>query len=319
MALPKSVQRDLDQAEALQTQLSQAPADTEVITDASQLVAPAAPPPQPPAQAPAPAAEQPPSTESVDYWKSRFSTVQGRYNADVPALQAQTKVQESQINMLMEQVRTLTAAAARPAETPKPTLDPDEVEKYGADMMSMINRHLTTTQSALRTEFGQVLSQLDGRLKQLEGSVQGVSQRTEQSLEAQFWDALAAAHPDYEQVNETDAWKVWLSKMDRMTGVPRQALLDDARKKLDFQRVIGIFSAFKDERPKAPSAAGQVSPASGGAAAAPAASQAPKIISQKFILDFYNDMARGRYVGREAQAAQIEAEINQAAAEHRVR
>ena len=46
----------------------------------------------------------------------------------------------------------------------------------------------------------------------------------------------------------------------------------------------------------------------------PQAQAAPKVVSAKFVEKFYNDMAKGRYVGREDEAAHIEAEIQTAAA-----
>jgi hypothetical protein len=41
-------------------------------------------------------------------------------------------------------------------------------------------------------------------------------------------------------------------------------------------------------------------------------------MSQKAVQTFYNDLAKGRYRGREAEAERIENEINQAAAEGRI-
>jgi hypothetical protein len=48
--------------------------------------------------------------------------------------------------------------------------------------------------------------------------------------------------------------------------------------------------------------------------------QASKVLlTEKQITDFYNDVARGRYRGREAEQQRIETEINNAISEGRVR
>jgi hypothetical protein len=43
-----------------------------------------------------------------------------------------------------------------------------------------------------------------------------------------------------------------------------------------------------------------------------------QMVSSKFIQNFYADVMRGKYKGREADQARIESQINQAAAEGRV-
>ena len=320
MATPKAVQRQLEQAEALQAQrAAEAQQQVEVVTDASQLLQLPATPPAEPASVPAPAPPPTPPTETAEHWKSRFNTVQGMYNAEIPALRALTRTQESEIATLKAQVQALMATA-KPAEPAKPSFDPDEVERFGQDMLSMVNRHMTNAVTALRSEFGEVLGQLDSRLRQLEGSVQGVTARTEKSLTAQFWDALAQAHPDYEAVNDSDGWKAWLAGTDELTGVQRQLLLNEAHKALDAGRVGKFFTAYKSTLPPKPSAAlaGQVSPPSGGAGAAPVAAQTPRVFTKKFVQDFYMELQRGKWKGREAEAERVERDISQAAAEGRI-
>lgn len=323
MATPKTVQRQLEQAEALQAQLIEATPDVEVVTDASQLVQPPPAAPPAPAQAPAPAATPP--ADTVD-WKARYQSLQGMYNAEVPQLRAQSKVQESQVAALTEQVRALTAAVTtKPDPEPaKPKVDPRDVEAFGEPMMDMVNRYVSGVVTSLQAQVTGALSGLDQRVKALEGSVQGVTQRTEQSLEAQFWTTLSATVPDYEAVDASDGWKTWLAQTDRLTGRQRQELLNFAQKSLDAARVAEFFNAYKATIPPPPSAAlnSQVSPSSGGAAEAPAANRPAQVITQQFIQDFYRELtkgSRGKYHGREAEVAQIEAAINTAAAEGRIR
>lgn len=321
MATPRTVQRQLEQANALQAQAEAAPG-VEVVTDASQLIqAPAqAPAPEAPPQAPAPAAAPP--ADAVD-WQKRYVSLQGMFNAEVPRLQATTRTQESQINALSEQVRALTAAATKPTPEPpaKPAIDPRDADQFGEPMMDMVQRYVTGAITTIQSQVSAALTGLDGRVKALEGKVQGVSQRAEDTLEQQFWTLLAQLVPDYGAIDASDAWKAWLAEVDPLTGRQRQELLNAAQGAMNAKRVAVFFDAFKATVPPPASAAlnNQVSPSAGGGAAAPTPNRAAQVITQAFIQKFYGDQIRGVYKGREAEAAQIEAAINQAAAEGRVR
>lgn len=317
MATPKTVQRQLEAAEAIQASIvQQANTPTEVVSDISQLEQAPAPAPTvaPPAPTPAPA--------PADDWQHKFKTLQGMYNAEVPQLRGQLKTYESQVTALTEQVRALTAAMAKapPKEEPKgPTVDPRDASQFGEDLVEMVNRYVTQALGAMRSEFGQYASELDGRVAKLEQIVTGVSSKTAHSLEQMFYGELAKAHPDWEQVNESDAWRSWLTVRDDVTGISGQEALDDAYAKLDHRRVIAIFTKFKASQPKPQTLDSQLAPSTVPAGASvPTGAQPPKLISQKAVQAFYNDLAKGRYKGREAEAQRLEAEINQAAREGRI-
>jgi hypothetical protein len=124
---------------------------------------------------------------------------------------------------------------------------------------------------------------------------------------------------DWQQVNTAERWLRWLEQIDPVYGVPRQAALDAAFNRLDAKRVVAIFKQFKAEtRSVAPSLESQVQPSSGGAAAAPTAPAPRPMLSSKFVTTFFNDVAKGRYRGREQEAQRLEAEIDLAAAEGRI-
>lgn len=324
MATPRIVERQLAKAEALAQaqadQQAQQPQAT-VVTDASQLIDQPAPPAEPPA--PAPAATPP--TPSVD-WEQRFKTLQGMYNAEVPQLRAREKVHEGEMNLLKEQVKTLMGAAqqaqqAAPSQPTSKPVDPRDVESFGADMIEMVQRYAQQTYQSIRDEFGAHATKIDDRLKELEKVITGVSTKTDTTLETQFYATLKQLVPDWREINASEDWLAWLTEVDPVYGVPRQAALDSAQQRGNVEHVAAVFNMFKSTRPAKPSAAlaAQVSPAgTGSGSAAPPAQAAPQMISQKFIQNFYADQLRGKYKGREAEANRIDALINQAAAEGRI-
>lgn len=324
MALPKAVQRQLEQADQLAAQL-QAPmeAKPDVLTDASQLLAPATQVVEAPI-APAPVAPTPPApspTPPAENWEQRFKTVDGMYRREVPELRAANKTLESKVVALTEQVAALTKATTQQPEAPKkPTIDQRDVDAFGADMMEMVNRYLTGALQEFRAEVSSIAQNIDGRVTQLEQKVTGVSERTELTLEQQFYATLANLIPEWEQINARPRWLEWLAEVDPVYGVPRQQALDNALAHFDPQRAAAIFRQFIALNPAPVPASPETlrSPNGGGAAPAPQVAPAKKFITQKAVQDFYLAVSKGRYRGKEAEQAALEAEINLAAAEGRI-
>jgi hypothetical protein len=183
-----------------------------------------------------------------------------------------------------------------------------------------VQRYTTGAHQTLRAEFNDVVAKFDGRLQQVEQIVTGVSQKTDSTLESQFYASLAGLAPTWQKINESESWLAWLAEIDPIYGVPRQAALDDAFQRMDVSRTAEIFRQYERSRPARPSASAEslVTPSGGASNPAPAAPVQKQLVSQKFVQTFYNDQARGKYRGREAEAARIEAEINTAAEEGRI-
>jgi hypothetical protein len=321
MALPKSVQRQLDQANqaeaAIALEMQNAP---QVLTDPSQLAAPAndpvSAPPQPAEPVQAPATADDPNSPT---WQQRFKSLQGMFAQKTGELQAQSKVYESQMASLQTQLAALQQAKMQ-EPSPKKDADPKDIENFGSDMIEMVQRYAERMFQSVATQLDTKVAAMDSRIGALEQQVTGVSNRTEITLEQQFYASLGGLVPDWEKINKDQRWLEWLAEVDPVYGAQRQAALDLARTNLDAQRVANVFNAFKAAHPVKvqDSLANQVAP-NGAATVAPTAAAQRPILSAKLIEKFYSEVAKGRYVGREAEAARTEAEINQAAAEGRIR
>lgn len=316
-SLPKAIQREVEQAEAAQAvlaQQAQQAAET-VVTEPSQLVArndaPGAPE-QPTTPAPAPA----PSED----WQQKYRSLQGMFAQKTGELQAQNKAYESQLSQMQRQIDALSQARKHDEVKEKTAADPSDVEAFGADLVGMVQRYAERVFRAMSEQFSSQAAALNGRVAALEQQVNGVSQLTSSTLEQQFYATLKAIVPDWEQVNQDPRWLEWLGESDPVYGASRQVALDAAHQAMDAQRVSNVFKAFKATLPaKATSSlANQVAP-NGAAAAAPSGPAAKQMISAKFVERFYGDLAKGKYAGREQEAARIEAEINSAAGEGRIR
>jgi hypothetical protein len=303
MTLPKSVQRELDAAEALQAQLvAPTPAAMETPEAHAQPVVTAPPP------APAPS----------DEWEHKYRSLQGKYSAEVPSLMAKNKSLEAQVTALAQQVQALATAQQQAKPPEKPVIDPRDVEQFGADLVEMVKRNSEASIIAARREFAEAASALDKRVAALEGSVSGVVEESAQTKEQRFYKELEEKVPDWRQINETPTWLRWLDVVDPVYGVPRQVALTAAHERLDYDRVIGIFKLFKEQVAVPPTLENQVAPRTTNTAPPTTVPGQPKFITSREIEKFYRDQARGVYASNPAEEARIAAEIDAAAAEGRV-
>lgn len=314
MPLPKSVQRQVDAAEATLAAQAANPSPA-AIDDPAQLVS--APPPAPEFQPVAPPAPVPAPTPQppAENWEQKFKAMQGR----VPALQSENVALTSRVNELAQVVSSLKAAQV---EAPKTAtkVDPKDEQQFGDDMVEMVNRYVQQVYDAVRQEFGPFVRKLDERMSAVEERLTGVTAKTEQTREETFYATLDERVPTWQQINSMPKWLEWLGAKDPVYGLPRQAALDSAFERLDAVRVVAIFQQFQESLPKAPevpSLEAQVVPASGGRGQAPATTAVAKqVLTQKFVHNFYRDVTRGRYTPEETQ--RIENEINLAASEGRI-
>ncbi|HXS14426.1 MAG TPA: hypothetical protein VN734_17135 [Acidobacteriaceae bacterium] len=335
--LPAAVRAQVAEAHRLVAELNAPPPQP-----GAAPVSPAAQPPAqpaasvPPAQpSPHPGAAPPPSpgavadaTQDADLREqlrrseARFSTLQGKYNAETEMLRQQL----NQNTQLMTEMLARDRAAPPPAP-PAPVTPEDrvrslgatdkEIEEYG-DLLPLVARlaenMVKPTIEKLNTELAR-LNQTTVRVAQdaRRGSVA--------SLEAQ----LDAAVPTWRQINESQEFLDWLGITDIFSGVTRRVALTDAYNKLDAARVVAIFQAYVREYPaqaRAPGAA-PVDPATlvapevrGGPPAAPEGSGGKRMLSESEIADFYARV-RKKQVSPEQYQAFMQ-EIARASAEGRI-
>lgn len=320
MALPRSIQAQLEQANALLEAANKppeapAPAEPAQVADPAPEPAPAAPEPQATQEPPAQPQPQP------DVWEHKYKTLQGLFNREVPTLQTKVKDLESQLQEAVARLNKAAEAQAKPAEPEKPTADPKDVENFGSDLVEMVQRVAGSMLSRAAGDLQTKAASLEQRLAQLEQALKGTTQTVAVTAEQAFFDRLTKLVPDWESVNANQAFLAWLAEIDPILGQPRQVALDAAQQTLNADRAAAVFKAFTGAQPVAPKSNPldkQVSP-KGAASAAPVAPAQPVIYTQQQVVDFYNAKRRGEFRGREKEAAQFEAEINLAIAEGRVR
>lgn len=320
--MPRQARQQLAAAEQIERQLSEASANSNTIsieqaaaeatttgqtTDQQPVTAPPAAPPVP--QAP------------VEDFEQKYRTLEGKYRAEIPRLQQQLTAATRERDDVGNRLTQLETELRQMREKPQTqTLDPKDVESFGADLVEMVRRQANAEiERAVQTH----LSGLTDRLGRLEQSLTGVTQATVTNAEATFRTNLKQLVPDFETINVSPKFLEWLAEEDPVYGEPRQAALDRAANRMDANRTAAVFEAFKRTLPaQAPALVNdlqnQIAPARTGASVVPAQAPSNAMISQDSITQFYRNVTRGMYRGREAEAQRIEAEINRAIAEGRV-
>lgn len=321
--LPKAIRNQVEAANALEQSMNapQPSQGPQVVPLAQAAAEPQVAPPEPPVARqeppPAPVVEpQRPAPQTED-WEHKYRTLVGMTSQQMSELTKRANAAEASRQDLIRQMEELKRAVEA-AKTAKPTIDPKDVETFGADLVDMVRRQASVE---IEQAVSRALGDLVQRVNQLETSTQGVSQAVTQTAEQSFFSSLAHSVPDWEAVNSNPKFHEWLSQVDPVYGEPRQKALTIAREAMAVGRVVAIFNAFKATmaapQPTNEDLQAQVAPARSASAPAPV-EQGAQYVSGREVTQFYEDLRRGRYRGKEAEANRIEAVINAAIAAGRV-
>lgn len=313
--VPEAVQRQAKEMEALD----------------AEMLAQETPPPEPPEEPPA---EPPPApTPAADDWQHKFHTLQGKYNAEVPSLRGQ-------ITALQQQIEELKAApSATPPSTPSEGLPPatplitdEDTETYGDDLIDLMRRISRETDAGERAKLTAEIADMRKQMAAQTKQVEDVAGAATDERRAKYFTDLVKLVADYEEVDNSQAWKDWLMEPDEFSGLLRNEILQTAYFAFDVERTAKVFNQFiaqaTPEPPPPPVPAPvdpqaelreQVSPGQTKTTTVFTPDDGKKVWSIAEMDTFYKDYARGDYRGRLEEAARIEADIDRALAEGRVR
>ncbi len=244
MALPKPIQDQLDEAERIQRQLAeQAAAPTQVVQTDPPPAANAGPDPAPTPESAATTPAAPVDPEQ-DNWRQRYETMRGKYEAEVPRMMEQMRLQTAQLQQLTTQLDSLRQAPPAPAQPEQPLVTRKDEDTFGADLVDMARR---VSREEAR-DLGKRLEKIEAILKNVAPKVERVKQveaEVAQSREDRFWSEIEKEVSDWQEINSDQRWLSWLKEYDPIAGQPRQQSLAVAQSALDFRRVIGMFKLFK--------------------------------------------------------------------------
>ncbi len=333
MALPKQVQKQSEEVQALYKELNDDSKEAQAVSAEATEEVPVKQPEQEPSDSvveqatESEANEQTASDDKVEEdWQQKYKSLQGMYNADVPRLNAQNRELADRVSSL-EQLLSTTQQTPPPPElaTVEKLLTEDDIKEYG-DSIDIMRK-------AAREEVSQAnarVAHLESQIRQLQEvvpKVQQVQHHQQQTSEQAFWSKIANDVPNWDEINKNPDFQSWLLEIDPLTGIARQTYLEDAQRQLDANRAVNFFRTWEQANGK-PNAQSnrkaqnsqlqkQVAPGRGRSNGVAASGELPTYTPED-IKKFFADVRQGKFKGRDDERGRIERDIFAAQTEGRI-
>lgn len=240
MALPKQIQAQLDAAEALQAKLAEGQAQV-VEAPTEQPAEPAPQAQEPEVQAAPTVVETPPQEPAQDaaYWESRFKTVQGKLNTELPQLYQQLRERDTMLQQMQSRLESLEK---QPEPEPRTAVSDKDVEEFGGDLVEMVQRVARTENQQL---FAAVMAEVRKELSQVKGKVQEVEAET-------FWDKVRKLVPDWETVDNDPRWAEFLNTAPEFSEDTYRAMAARAIQAGKADKIAKLVETWRGKAPTTP-------------------------------------------------------------------
>lgn len=324
MALPRQVEAQLRELEALEKQLAQGqeptpPANLEANLEADPKPAEPSQNQQPAPAEPKPVEPTPTPTEPVvadEKWEQKYKTLKGMYDAEVPRLHADLRELKAQVDSLRKASETKPVEPVKPKAAEKLVTDAD-VEAFGSDLIEVQRKVAREVAAEFRGELDAMRAENEKLREQLTSTGTQVS-------EASFEQRLYRMVPDFEAVNADPKWIAWLNEVDPLLRAPRSSVAQQAFNRGDAEGVAHYVAMFKKSvAPVEPTAdkteelERQIQP-NRSATSTPPTSQKGKVYTNADIEKMFRKATDLGVKGRTDEAKKLEAEIDAAFMEGRV-
>lgn len=242
MALPKQVEQQLKEIEALEKQLTTPPEEPPKV----ETPPPEEPPkveaeqqPEVPESKPEAKPSEPVQQESSEdkVWQQKYKTLQGMYDAEVPRLHAQVKELQASMDKLRQEAEAKPAKVEEPKQT-KLVTDAD-VEAFGADLIEVQRKVAREVAMEFKSEIEELRAKNAELLKQIE-------QTGSQIGEVTFEQRLHRLVPNFAEVNADPKWVAWLDEYDPLIRAPRRAVAQQAFNTGDAEGVAHYVKLFRE-------------------------------------------------------------------------
>ena len=260
--------------------------------------------------------------KGAEDFEHKFRVMKGKFDAEVPALQAQVASLTEQVKQFMENKPN------EPAKTPE-NFDAAITalqEQYGTEFTTMVNNAADSRAEAKAIEIANKI--VDERLKDINAKVETVAEVQVQSAADRFMVALDKGLGEGWKtgINKDPNFLAWLNKpidaelgnetyMDRLTAAYNS--LDDAKVLTIFNRYIKLNpQAAKDTASELEKLI--VPENSGGGDDLANLNKEKKTYTGAEVDQFYADSAAGKYKDRPEEKARLEADIFAAQNEGRI-
>ena len=263
------------------------------------------------------------------YWEQRFKTLEGKFQNEMPSVAARARAAEAETQRLraeIDQIRVRSLEEAMrpaPVQASSPTVTKEDTEAYGDELVA-------ASQRWARTAVDPEIQELRAKIAKLEATTTSVVETTDRNSVNNYLDISVKG---WRELNVDPAFLEWLGDYDSLSGRKRHDMLTEAYTKGETLRCKAIFDAYVDQstpqtartQPVHPAPAAERLPLQDLAAPGRGRPMSPGVPADKRnwtqaeIAAFYQSSTRGKWVGREAEYASIDADILAAASEGRIR
>ena len=333
MALPKQVQKQLDEVEALEKQLEAQGEETVEPTevkkkktskkakaeDTTVEVIDEQPPEEPVVVEAEPADDIP--EEVSDSFKQKYSTLKGKYDAEVPRLHQQLRELTDQMAAIRKDAEDAKKVEAeKPKEKVSYVTDADR-EEYGDDLIDFQRRVAKEVSQDYEERFEQ-------QTKVIEALQQKISTTDSQVGEQGFAQKLNTLVPGFDQLDSDERWVSWLNEIDPMTRGPRRDQAQAAYNAGDAEAIAHYVSLFNDSVSPATNSKSdrqaelekQVTPSrSASTVTTKSSNSGSKIYSERDLTNAWTKVRTLNTQGKYNDAEKLEAELSMAYMEGRVK
>lgn len=250
MALPKQVQDQADALEAYEKAVAEAKAaepNQEVNPEATPANEPVQQSQEPVSAEPVKSVEDDPNSQT---WRQRYQSLQGQFNSQVPALQQQVRQMTDSVEQLTARLEAAEAAKAAPQEPEMSELvTKTDVDAFGEDLVDLARRIAKEEFGRRESTYVKQIEALESKLAEAKGTVGEVVQSQAASAQERFFENLTTALPTWEAVQATEQCQTWLSsRIPGSTATWNDALVGAASRR-DVPAVLEVFGAFFERNP----------------------------------------------------------------------
>lgn len=249
-------------------------------------------------------------------------TLEGRIASQLKPAHEANRQLKAEIDELKAQVKEMAEGPPKPGAMRYIT--EDEANELGQEIIDVQSRIVKGIVEE-ETERGSIASRLNA-IQELREAAMGQAQAEPGTPKPGFWDEVERLSPDARAINRDDpGWVDFLDTYDAYSGRKYREAAMDSFGSDDPSRLAGIIDAYKASgwysRPAPPAARqapAQPVPAP-DQAASPFVSADGNLVNggarftRHQVEAFFNNLARGRFKGRETEAQKIEDQIMAAA------
>lgn len=323
MALPRQVQKQLEEVEELEKALK-AQADPKKSKD--EEVEPDTKTEEPveaekkPELVEVKSADTSPTDVEDESYAQKYKTLQGKYDAEVPRLHQQVRDMAEATKQLQTELKALKAEPTKPKEKVSLVTDEDRAE-FGEELLDVQRRIAREVSQDYEDRF----EQQESFIKALE---EKLAQTGNQIGEVGFSQRLAQLVPDFAKIDKDERWVGWLNEHDPMLRGPRRSQAQAAFDAGDAEAVAHYVSLWRETltEPSEPAKPGvqaelekQVAPSRSANSVKSPTTPNSKVYSAREMDAAWSKVSLLMRRGKLEDAAKLEAELSAAYTEGRVR